>query len=128
MITYPQSPGFKGEAETSSQAATAAKPNADQLRKEVLAALAKESLTADECAARIRPPSMNDVSFQNFKRSVRSRCSELKAQGKVEDSQLRRKNESGSNAVVLRIKKTETKVLVSTQPQTTTTATQAMLL
>lgn len=100
---YPEAPGFKGEAETGAQAASCVASKAEQLRKMIQNLLKSQQLTHDECAAALRPPMMNDVDYQNFKRSVRSRGSELKAQGIITDSGKRRTNDSGCSAVVWKI-------------------------
>jgi hypothetical protein len=129
MKTYPQAPGFKGEAETSQQAARSVETKADQMRRGVVKCLQKEDLTHDECAARMRPCGMTDVEFEGFKRSVRSRGSELKAAGKIADTGKRRKNTSGRSAVVWRlIKEPAATVYINSQTKTATTAKQLDLL
>lgn len=88
---YPFSPGFK-RAGTSSDAAKSI--DAKTLRGQVLAELSKAPGTADEIASRLNIDKL----------SIRPRCSELAAMGRVEDSGDRRRNESRKSAIVWRIK------------------------
>jgi hypothetical protein len=100
---YPYSPGWKSDdTETSREAAKAIKHSADALRCEALALLTEKPLTADEVAEALRTPFMSDADFAEFKRSIRPRVSELKADGLVEKTLMRRKNSSGRAAVVWR--------------------------
>lgn len=85
--TYPLAAGFK-RIGTSSDAARSI--DAKTLRARVLTELGKAPGTADEIALRLRIDKL----------SIRPRCSELAALGKVEDSGVRRKNASGKYAVV----------------------------
>lgn len=104
MTTYPTSPGYKGEAETGRRSAAAVTGKAAKMREAVVEAYSRSiaGLTHDECADRLRPDDMGDVEFETFKRSVRSRCSELKAQGKIVQTSERRENASHHMAVVWR--------------------------
>lgn len=104
MLTeiYPHVPGYKGEAETSRQSAVAVTTAAKALQVNALAAYRGAAMTHDECAELLRPDTMGDVEFETFKRSVRSRSSELKAQGRIEATARRRCNVSGHSAVVWR--------------------------
>lgn len=88
LFTYPVAAGFKGFAETGRQAAQSI--DADTLRARVLAELHNGPGTADELAYRIRVDKL----------SIRPRCSELAAMGKITDSGVRRENSSGRRAVV----------------------------
>lgn len=130
---YPNSPGFKGRAETGRQAANRVAGHAELQRKQIMEHFKYDEMTHDECAAAMRPTSMNDVEFETFKRGIRSRCSELKEQGKLEATELRRKNASGHPAVVWRkatAKPATVVAVVTTAPATTasTRATQQELL
>lgn len=98
--TYPHAPGFKGESETGSQAAAKVASKAAKMRENILDAYKGANMTHDECAELLRPEQMSDVEFETFKRSVRSRCSELKVQGRLEATSERRENASGHAAVV----------------------------
>lgn len=87
---YPLSAGWKAEG-TSREAAE--KVDAKTLRARVLTELAKSPGTADEIAHRLHIDRL----------SIRPRLSELSALGRVEDSGVRRVNESGKRAVVWRL-------------------------
>jgi predicted ArsR family transcriptional regulator len=96
MSNYPHAPGFKAvTTETSAEAAFAIRERAKAIREKCLATISaySEGLTSDEVAFRIGEERHN----------VRSRMSELKAQGKIVATNERRKNASGKNAVVWRI-------------------------
>lgn len=127
MKTYPQAPGYKGEAETSQQAAKRVESSAEVIRREMLRLIGESPKTHDECAVELRPIFITEADFQNFKRSVRSRGSELKAAGKIEDSGQRRTNESGSPAVVWRIKQNQTAKVITQQTTETKTYQQQLL-
>ena len=100
-MSYPQSPGYKAvDTETSREAAQSVKVNAETLRRDALALLLANDMTADEVAAALRSPFMSDADFAEFKRSIRPRVSELKADGLVAPTAVRRKNSSGKSAVV----------------------------
>lgn len=90
---YPNSPGWKKRG-TSSEAARAIKPHANTLRNQVLEVLQHEEMTADEAAAAI-----GKTPF-----SVRPRITELFRLGLIEETGVRRLNDSGSFAAVWRAK------------------------
>jgi hypothetical protein len=100
MPTYPESPGYKGTAETSRNSAIQVKSAADIIRARVLSEFRGKKMSADECAQKLRPANMSDVAFETFKRSVRSRVSELKADGRLFQTKQRSENSSGHRAVV----------------------------
>lgn len=89
---YPYSPGFKSR-DTSRQAASSI--NANVLRAKVLAKFQTPGcwMTADEVAEALGIDKL----------SIRPRCSELSAKGKIMDSGHRRKNASGKSAIVWRL-------------------------
>jgi len=90
-MTYPNTPGHKGPAETSRAAADAIKPKVLTIRESVLAAITLWGpMTADEIASRLRLSIL----------AVRPRCSELCKLGVIQDSGERRLNASGIRAVV----------------------------
>lgn len=90
-MKYPQTPGYKAkDTETSAQAATAVKVDADNLRDLCEAALKIKDRTADEVADAVGRGIL----------SVRPRISELKKLGRVTASKSRRSNSSGHTAVV----------------------------
>lgn len=94
--TYPDIPGHKATTtETSERAADSMRPKSELLRDRCLAALEREELTADECAAEIGETVL----------ATRPRFSELSAMGKIEPTSERRRNESGRSAVVWRVKR-----------------------
>jgi hypothetical protein len=97
--TYPATPGFKTGG-TSAQAAFAVKEKARVIREKVLAALATQDLTPDECA----------VIIGEEKHSVRSRFSELVTTNQVFKLAETRKNASGFSAHVHTISQ-QTKLL-----------------
>jgi predicted Rossmann fold nucleotide-binding protein DprA/Smf involved in DNA uptake len=84
---YPQTAGYRVTG-TSQDAARSI--DAAGLRAKVLAVLRDRPATADECAARLGMDRL----------SIRPRLSELKLDGKVRDSGLRRRNASNKNALV----------------------------
>jgi hypothetical protein len=87
--TYPEQPGFKTNG-TSEQAADSVKPRAEILRERCLEMFRKSPLTADECAEKLGESVL----------SIRPRVTELSKLGKVRDTGVRRKNESGRGANV----------------------------
>lgn len=91
---YPHQAWFKGEAETGREAAEAINPKLGRLQHMVLKEVKKRGrygITPEECAAALELERV----------SVQPRLSELKAQGLVKDSGLRRVNpSSGKRAVV----------------------------
>ena len=89
--SYPHAPGAKAR-ETSFEAARAIKPAADRLRRLTLDALRQCPMTADEVAAYLGLDKL----------SIRPRCTELLAMGKIIETGLRRKNASGRSAAVWR--------------------------
>lgn len=88
---YPDRPGFKAGG-PSQLAADAIAPIAKTLRDKVLAVIADApaGLTADEIAARLDKSPF----------SIRPRVSELNQFGEIQQSGVRRKNDSGMSAVV----------------------------
>jgi hypothetical protein len=89
---YPTHPGFK-EQDTSRKAASRTATRVEGLRAQIivkLRAAGETGLTADEAAEQ-----MGETSF-----SIRPRFTELVRFGKIKDSGLRRRNESGSTAKV----------------------------
>lgn len=89
---YPSSPGYK-ENDTSRAAAESMKPTTAYLQSKCLKSLAKGPMSADECAVDIGESIL----------SVRPRFSELLKKGKVIDTGLRRRNDSGRAAKVWRL-------------------------
>jgi predicted transcriptional regulator len=87
LFTYPQTAGFKREGTSSESAQTV---DAKTLRAKVLTELSKAPGTADEIASRLRIDKL----------SIRPRCSELAALGKIEDSGIRHLNTSSKRAIV----------------------------
>ena len=90
---YPNTPGSKGSAGTSREAADAIAPKLGRLQALVLGAIkstGNDGLTADETATRL--------GMQRW--SCQPRTSELQARGLIVDSGKRRKNETGKNAIV----------------------------
>lgn len=81
-------------SETSRAAAKSVVVTAATLREAVLEELKRAALTADEAAAAL------DQSVL----AIRPRLSELKRLGLIEDSGIRRTNESGKSAAVWRVK------------------------
>jgi hypothetical protein len=69
---------------------------------------------------------MDDVLFETFKRGVRSRCSELKGQGKIRATEVRRKNDSGHPAVVWRLAQAAPVVTIAAAAKSVTTSTRAV--
>lgn len=90
---YPRSPGWK-KSGTSKDAAKKVKRLANTLRDQMLEVLRHEALTADECAAAI-----GKTPF-----SCRPRITELFKLGLIEETGIKRLNDSGSFAVVWRAK------------------------
>lgn len=90
--TYPYSPGYK-DSDTSKLASEEIKEDAETLRMAVYSALkTQKPMTADEMSEYLN----------RDKLSIRPRFSELKEQGLIEDTGLRRKNISGKKAKVFR--------------------------
>jgi hypothetical protein len=102
---YPNHPGYRCSG-PSADAAEIVKEDAAKLRGRVREAFAlRGDMTADEAAWRLREPWMTDGNFERFKNSVRSRISELKADGELFKTSLKRKNDSGMSATVWTIDK-----------------------
>lgn len=95
MNRYPDVPGAKADG-TSQDAAEHAAPTSARLRGLTLREIhkSKHGLTADEAAERLGLSLL----------SIRPRVTELKRLGEIEDSGVRRKNESGRKATVWRMK------------------------
>lgn len=91
--TYPNSPGFKREG-TSKLAAETFASEDDKLRDQVMKVLSLGDYTSDEIAVRLKRTPF----------SIRPRVSQLFTQGKIADTGQRRKNESGHQATVWRIR------------------------
>lgn len=87
---YPTSPGYRA---TDTSFAAAESVDAKTLQRLVLNELSKAPATADEIADRLRIDKL----------SVRPRCSELKALGKIADTGVRRQNASGRSAAVFQL-------------------------
>lgn len=88
---YPVTAGFKRYG-TSSDAAYSI--DAKTLRARVLTELSKAPGTADEIARRLHTDKL----------SIRPRCSELAALGKIEDSGIRHLNASNKRAIVWQLR------------------------
>lgn len=93
LWSYPARPGYKG-AETSKIAAQEIESIADTLRSQALYHITGKPMTADEVANALRVSVL----------SVRPRIAELNKMGLIEDSEIRRRNESGRAAIVWRRK------------------------
>ncbi len=93
-MNYPFIPGFKPTAPATSREASPSCESAATLRARCIQSLAICPGTADEIADRL------GVSFL----SIRPRISELRAQGTVVPSSVRRPNDSGKSAVVWQLK------------------------
>lgn len=90
---YPNAPGFKGESETSREAADALAPRLGHLQKVALGAIRGCGLhgcTADELAA--------ILGVDRY--TIQPRTSELRRKNLIVDSKLRRRNASGKKAIV----------------------------
>lgn len=93
-VTYPDQPGFKGDAETGREAAADIAPHLGRLQRMVLGVI------TDRGAHGATPEEAADL-LGLARVSAQPRCSELKAKGAVIDSGARRRNaSSGKNAVV----------------------------
>lgn len=90
--SYPSTAGWKGTSDTSRLAASSIP--APLLRAKVLRIYElRGPCTADEAAEALHMSVL----------SIRPRCSELRASGKIVDSGIRRPNNSGRSAVVWRL-------------------------
>lgn len=90
--TYPNTPGFKREG-TSKLAAEEFASEDEKLKNQVLKVLSLGDYTSDEIAERLKRTPF----------SIRPRVSQLFTKGKIADTGLRRKNESGHPATVWKI-------------------------
>jgi len=93
---YNGTPGHRGVS-TSIAAAEAVKPRAAILRNKCFAYVRRWGMTgstADECAAYLRESVL----------SIRPRFTELLRANLIEDTGTRRKNDSGRNAIVWKVK------------------------
>lgn len=93
---YPEVPGHRGVS-TSIAAAEEMKPRAAYLREKCLAYVRRWGMTgstADECAAYLGESVL----------SIRPRFTELLRANRIEDTGTRRKNDSGRNAIVWKVK------------------------
>jgi hypothetical protein len=88
---YPNAPGYR-QTDTSRAAAQSMKPMRQVLLDKVLTVLTRFDGTADEISAILHEDKL----------SIRPRCTELQALGEIEDSGVRRRNESGRSAIVWR--------------------------
>lgn len=91
-MSYPDDPGYR-DTDTSAAGADCIAPVAAKLQAECFAAIFKagaDGLTGDELAARLGWP----------KWRVRPRTSELRANGHIVDSGLRRLSEAGVASIV----------------------------
>lgn len=94
---YPDSPGYARGIDTSIAAAEEMKPRAAILREKCLAHLKRWGMTgstADECALNLKESVL----------SIRPRFTEMRRLNWIEDTGARRKNDSGRNAIVWRVK------------------------
>jgi predicted ArsR family transcriptional regulator len=91
-VTYPASPGFKGDLDTGCAAARSFARKAKPIRVRTLEAIEHGPATAEQVAAEI------DAHWM----VVRARCSELRAQGLIEDSGRRGEGALGGKVVVWR--------------------------
>jgi predicted transcriptional regulator len=93
MNKYPSEPGFKGDAETSREAAEAMQSKCGRLQQIAfchIRAAGASGYTADELA--------EAMGMDRW--TVQPRTSELKAKGLIVDSGQRRRNVTGKRAVV----------------------------
>lgn len=90
---YPDSPGFKAKG-TSEKAAEETKPIVEPIRTQIMARLQLRPMTADECATRIGKSIL----------AVRPRFSELARKGRIVATDEVRRNSSGKDATVWRVK------------------------
>ncbi|KQS04513.1 hypothetical protein ASG11_09850 [Sphingomonas sp. Leaf357] len=93
-VTYPDQPGFKGEAETGREAAAAIAPHLGRLQRIVL------GVVTDRGALGVTPEEAGEV-LDMARVSVQPRFSELKAKGQVVDSGIRRINASSRKRAVV---------------------------
>lgn len=94
LLNYPESAGFKNKAEApSKQAAREITPSARQIRDQCYKLLKEYPMTADEVAGVLGASVLY----------IRPRISELYAKGLIEDSLVRRTNNSGKSATVWKV-------------------------
>ncbi len=91
-MTYPLTPGFKGDLDTGRLAARSFAPKAKPIRVRALAVIEGAPATAERIA---------DVIGAHWM-VVRARCSELRAQGLITDSGRRGNGALGGRVVVWR--------------------------
>lgn len=91
---YPDVPGYKGDLDTTKQAASDMQETSGTLRSMCMSALLAGEWTADQIAELLE----RDIL------SIRPRISELREKGLIEDTGLRRPNASGKLAAVWRAK------------------------
>jgi predicted ArsR family transcriptional regulator len=89
---YPHHPGAKGRSDTSYIAARLAAPRAKPIRQRTLEDIERAPATAEQVSERI------GVHFM----ICRARCSELRAQGLIEDSGQRGDGALGGKVIVWR--------------------------
>jgi hypothetical protein len=90
--SYPNTPGHKGPADTGRIAAASFAPKAKPIRQRTLEVIERGPATAEQVAAKISEHFM----------IVRARCSELRAQGLIDDSGCRGDGALGGRVVVWR--------------------------
>lgn len=95
LFSYPHQPGFKDQ-ETGKAAAEAIAPRTPRLRAACLRVIADAPATPDEVADKLGLSIL----------SIRPRITELQKLGAIEDTGLRRRNDSGRMAKVWTIKET----------------------
>jgi hypothetical protein len=93
-VTYPDQPGFKGDAETGREAAADIAPHLGRLQRMVLGVI------SDRGAHGATPEEAADL-LGLARVSSQPRCSELKAKGAIVDSGMRRVNASSSKRAVV---------------------------
>jgi len=91
-MTYPETPGWKGDLETGREAAITFKPKAKPLRQRAMEVIERGPASAEQIGAEI------DHHFM----VVRARCSELRAQGLITDSGQRGPGALGGRVVIWR--------------------------
>lgn len=93
-VTYPDQPGFKGDAETGREAAADIAPHLGRLQRMVL------GIITDRGAHGATPEEAADL-LGLARVSAQPRTSELKAKGAIVDSGMRRVNASSSKRAVV---------------------------
>ncbi|MBB4153253.1 hypothetical protein GGQ80_001141 [Sphingomonas jinjuensis] len=92
--TYPDLPGYKGEAETGREAAAAIAPRMGRLQRMV------HQMVTERGAQGLTPEEACDMSGET-RVSLQPRFSELKAKGVIVDSGMRRSNPSSWKRAVV---------------------------